>query len=331
MCSMAACANPATASALPQLVEAESGKHVWAEHYDRNLADIFALQDEITEAVTIALVPAIADAEQHRALRKPPGSLDAWAAYQRGLWHLSKASAEDNALAEKFFQLAIDLDPIFAGGYKGLAAALNRAGALFQTRNLEEAQSAEEALARRAVTLDGGDAEARSRLAIALNWRGDHQGAQAEAERALAISPNLADAHGALGVVLTWSGRPKEGLAALKTCIRLDPRAPSLVLRLGQVAVALYFCREYAAAVEAARQAIRSFPDHPRSYLVLAAALGQMGRTAEAKEALEKAIAIAPALFDSYVRGHVLKRYPGVRSEDHAHLMEGLRKAGWVG
>ena len=103
------------------------------------------------------------------------------------------------------------------------------------------------------------------------------------------------------------------------------------MLRLFHIAVALYFCREYAAAVEAARQAIRSFPDHPRSYLVLAAALGQMGRTAEAKEALEKAIAIAPALFDSWVRGHVLKRHPAVRPEDHAHLMEGLRKAGWVG
>jgi adenylate cyclase len=207
-----------------QLVEAETGRHVWAEHYDRDLADIFALQDEITEAVTIALLPVIADAEQHRALRKPPGSLDAWAAYQRGLWHLSKASAEDNALAEKFFQRAIDLDPVFAGGYTGLAAALHRAGVMFQTRNLAEALSAEEALARRAVALDGGDAEARSRLAIALNTHGDHQGAQAEAERALAISPNLADAHGALGVVLTYSGRPTEGLAALKTCIRLDPR-----------------------------------------------------------------------------------------------------------
>jgi len=312
-----------------QLVEAETGNHVWANRYDRYLADIFALQDEITEAVTIALVPAIADAEQHRALRKPPGSLDAWAAYQRGLWHLSKASAEDNALAEKFFQRAIDLDPIFAGGYTGLAAALHRAGVMFQTRDLVEALSAEEALARRAVALDGGDAEARSRLAIALNTRGDHQGAQAEAERALAISPNLADAHGALGVVLTYSGRPTEGLAALKTCIRLDPRAPSLVYRLGQIATALYFCREYAAAVEAARQAIRSFPDRPR--YVLAAALGQMGRTAEAKEALEKAIAIAPEQFDNLVRGYVVERYPGVRPEDYAHMLEGLRKAGWQG
>jgi len=314
-----------------QLVEAETGNHVWANHYDRDLADIFALQDEITEAVTIALMPAIADAEQNRALRKPPGSLDAWAAYQRGLWHLSKASAEDNALAEKFFQRAIDVDPMFVGGYTGLSAVLSPSRVMSQSRDPAGALSAQEAAARRAVALDGGDAEARSRLAIALNSRGDYQGAQAEAERALAISPNLADAHGALGVVLTYSGRPKEGLATLKTCIRLDPRAPSLVLRLGQIAVALYFCREYAAAVEAARQAIRSFPDRPRYYPILAAALGQMGRTAEAKDALEKAIAIAPAGFDSWVRGYVLERHPGLRPEDHAHMLEGLRKAGWVG
>jgi adenylate cyclase len=73
-----------------QLVEAETGKHVWAERYDRDLADIFAVQDEIAEAVTIAIAPAIAQAEQQRAMRKPPDSLDAWAAYQRGLWHLGK-------------------------------------------------------------------------------------------------------------------------------------------------------------------------------------------------------------------------------------------------
>jgi len=98
-----------------QLVEAESGKHVWAERYDRDLADIFALQDEITEAVAIAIVPAIAEAEQQRAMRKPPGSLDAWAAYQRGLWHLSKYTVDDIQLAEKFFRQAIDLDPTFSG------------------------------------------------------------------------------------------------------------------------------------------------------------------------------------------------------------------------
>jgi adenylate cyclase len=105
----------------------------------------------------------------------------------------------------------------------------------------------------------------------------------------------LADAHGALGVTLTFAGRPKEGLAALETCIRLDPHAASLVYRLVQVAVALYFCREYAAAVEAMKPAIRSFPPRSVHYTYLAAALRQLGRTEEARQALEKAISIAPA------------------------------------
>lgn len=301
-----------------QLVEAETSNHVWAERYDRDLADIFAVQDEITQATSIAIAPAIAAAEQQRAMRKPPASLDAWGAYQRGMWHLSKASAEDDALAEKFFQRAIDLDPMFVGGYIGLSAVLSRA---------KGTQSKEEALARRAVALDGGDAEAHSRLALALVARGDHQGARAQAEQALAICPNLAAAHGALGVILAYLGRPKEGLAALETCIRLDPRAPSLVNRLNQVALAHYFCRDYEAAVEAAERAIRSFPDFASPYRWLAAALGELGRTAEAKEMLEKAIAVSPASFDFQVRERPL----WFRPEDHAHMLDGLRKAGWEG
>jgi adenylate cyclase len=122
-----------------------------------------------------------------------------------------------------------------------------------------------------------------------------------------------------------YSGRPKEGLAALETCIRLDPYAPSMVLRLSQVAWALYFCREYAAAVEAAKRAIRTFPDRPGHYRCLAAALGQLGQTEEAREALEKAVSLAPALSDSFAR----RRPRWLRAEDHAHILEGLRKAGW--
>ena len=100
-----------------QLIEAQSGKHVWAERYDRDLADIFAVQDEITLATTVAIAPAIAEAEQQRAMRKPPASLDAWGFCQRGMWHLGKASPADNGLAEQFFRQAIDLDPMFAAGY----------------------------------------------------------------------------------------------------------------------------------------------------------------------------------------------------------------------
>jgi adenylate cyclase len=180
-----------------QLVEADTGNHVWAERYDRDLADIFAVQDEITETATISIAPAIAEAELQRALRKPPGSLDAWAAYQRGLWHLGKFAREDNALAEKFFREAVDLDPTFAGGYRGLGyVQFQAAMSGFQKRSLPEVQSLAEALARRAVRLDGADAEARTFLGEMLLYRGDHDGALAEAERALSMSPNLAGGHG---------------------------------------------------------------------------------------------------------------------------------------
>ena len=246
-------------------------------------------------SATTAIAPAIADAEQQRAMRKPPGSLDAWAAYQRGLWHVSKATPDDNSLAEKFFQQALDLDPSFSGAYGGLATAQAQA-AEFHTRGLAEALSSFETLARRAISLDGADAEARSLLSNALWGRGDYEGALAEAERALATTPNLAYPHHMLGTTLIFSGRPKEG----------------------------YFSQEYAAAVEVAKQAIRSNPDFPNPYRWLAAALGQLGRIGEAKEALEKAMVIVPGSFDMYVR----KRVPWMRPEDHAHMLEGLRKAG---
>ena len=128
-----------------------------------------------------------------------------------------------------------------------------------------------------------------------------------------------------LGATLIFSGSPKEGIAALQRSIRLDPRAPGSEVRLNQMALGFYFAREYAAAVETAKRAIRSYPDFAHPYRWLAAALGQLSRTEEAKEALEKAIAIVPALFERNVR----QRVPWMRPEDHAHMLEGLRKAGW--
>jgi adenylate cyclase len=307
-----------------QLVEAESGKHVWAEHYDRELADIFAVQDEITAAVTIAIVPAVADAELRRAIRKPPQSLDAWAASQRGWWHVSKVTSEDNLLAEKFFQQAIDLDPRFAGAYLGLSIAQSNATD-FQRRSPYERPSSVEVLARQAVALDPANAEARSCLAGALYRSGDYEGGLAEVECALAISPNLAYAHGVLGAILVFSGRPKEGIAALERTIRLDPRDPQRIFRLNQIALGLYFLQEYGAAVDAAKRAIRSYPNFPNTYRWLAAALGQLDRIEEAKAALEKAMLVVPGSLEMSVR----RRVPWMRPEDHDHMLQGLRKAGW--
>jgi adenylate cyclase len=195
------------------------------------------------------------------------------------------------------------------------------------TRSLPEALGLAEALARKAVGLDEADAEARTGLGRVLLTRGDYEGARAEVERALAISPNLASAHGILGGTLIFSGHPRQGLVSLERGIRLDPRDPRSGVSVNQVVLALYFCREYDAAIEAAKRVISSYPDHPLVYRWLAAALGQVGRIDEAREALAKAIAIAPASFDLYVR----QRVPWHRPEDHAHTVEGLRKAGWQG
>ena len=286
-----------------QLVEAETGNHLWAERYDRDLADIFAVQDEITEAVTIAIAPAIGDAERQRAVRKPPASLDAWGAYQRGLWHFGKANAADYRLAEEYFQRAIDLDPNFSRGYTWLALVTGYLGVgVFPIGSLTAGLDASETLIRRALALDGADAEARSLLAEALAARGEYQGALVEATRAVAMTPNLAGAHGALGAVLTFCGRPKEGLISLQTCLRLDALSPLAAVRMNLVAVAQYFSGDYQEAAEAAGHTIRAYPDMPHSYRWLAAALGQLDRMGEAKEALGKAIAVAPATFDMYVR-----------------------------
>ena len=221
-----------------QLIEAGTSNHVWAERYDRDLADIFAVQDELTEALTTALAPAIADAELRRAMRKPPGSLDAWAAYQRGLWHLSKATPDDDATAEKFFKQAIDLDPTFAGGYSALALYQLQAAAIYQKLDLSSAQRSAEALARRAVALDGADAEARSCLGWALQARGEADGALAEIERALCNEsksghrawPQRRDAdlrgtakgraHGSRNVYQARSPRSVSGSTFVAHCVR---------------------------------------------------------------------------------------------------------------
>ncbi len=310
-----------------QLIEVELGTYIWADRYDAHVTDIFAVQDEITHAVSTAIAPAVAEAERHRAVRRPPDNHDCWSAYQRGLWHLSRATPQDNKAAQQCFREAIAMDANFSGGNSGLALAQMQESGLFATRPVAEARISIKAAALRAVTNDESDADAHACLSWALNFDGDYDGALAEARRALTISPNLASAHRALGTTLIFSGEPTQGLAALQTSIRLDPRDPLLPWHLNRVAIAYYFARDYEAAIDAARRVIRLYPDFPLIYRWLAAALGQTGRMDEARDALNKAITIGGGSFDMYVR----ERVPWHRAADYQHMLDGLRKAGWGG
>jgi adenylate cyclase len=308
-----------------QLIDATTGVHVWADRYDRNLADIFAIQDEITQAVASAIAPAIIDAERQRAVRKLPENLDAWEAHQRGMWHMSKNDPAENELARTFFQRAIDLDPNYAPGYGALAWSYMMASSIFGEMTIAEGCKLSEPLVRQAIALDNKDADAHARLALVIFLKGDIEGAIEEAEQALSINGNCADAFGVKGAALVYSGRREEGREAIQQYLRLSPRDPARPIRLAQIAASLYLDGDYEGAVLTATQVIRQYPKHPVAYRWLAASLGQLGRATEAKEALQILRTTSPSSFDIYVK----QLPPQFRSVDHAHMLEGLRKAGW--
>jgi adenylate cyclase len=309
-----------------QLIDAETGNHLWAERYDRDRADVFAVQDEITTAVIRAIGPVVADAEQRRTLREPPGNLGAWEAYQRGLWHLSQYKLEDIPRAREFFNRALELDPTLAAVHTGLAGLYRSESGFFASRPLAEATALAADEARKAVDLDPTDAEAHAHLSSALGGLGDFSAAFDHVERALSIDPNCVFAYHAKGWLLLYSGRPAEGREMTLFAMRLDPRSKLNMRRRGYIAMSYYFEADYENALAVGQRLLADHPGHPWVVLLLAAAFGQLGRTDEACGALGKAKAIAPGAF-VFVR----HRVPWMRQIDYDHMIEGLRKAGWEG
>jgi adenylate cyclase len=307
-----------------QLIEAATGAHLWAERYDRDLADIFAVQDEITESVTVAIGPALAAAERQRAIRKPPDSLDAWEAYHRGLWHFIKQEPTENQHAKPFFQRAIDLDPNFAGGYYGLGLAHLWDGWLYLLRPLPECRDLARPLAQRAVALDDADATAHYALYGVFMLSGDLEGFRTEVERALALDPNHAWALAGLGAYHAYQGQLPEAMTALNKAMRTSPHDPLMWANMMWIMVAQYFSGEDEATFQSAERLIRFRPDKPVAYRYRAAALGQLGRVEEAKRALQESIGLLPGEYSFFVQS----RPPWIPPRQHARLIEGLRKAG---
>jgi TolB-like protein/Tfp pilus assembly protein PilF len=307
-----------------QLIDATTGAHIWAERFDRNWADIFAVHDEITQAMASAIAPAIVRAERQRAMRKPPEDLGAWEVYQRGMWHMSKGDAAENKLARVFFQRAIDLDPSYASAYGALAWSYMAASSAFSEITIAEGCMLSEPLVQKAVALDENDAEARARLALTALLKGDLEGAHQEAQQVLSVNENCADALGVKGAALVYSGRRQEGREAIQQYLRLGPRDIARPIRLTQIAASLYLDGGYEDAALTARQIVRQYPKHPFAYPWLAASLGQLGRVAEAEEVLQILLTTSPSSIDMYVR-----QRPKYCSIEYAPMLEGLRKAGW--
>jgi adenylate cyclase len=311
-----------------QLVDAETGVHIWAERYDRDLADVFAVQDEITAAVTLAVGPAIADAEQQRAARKPPESLNAWDAYARGLWHLARIDLIENEKARALFERAIELDPNFSQAYQGLVYTHLDKIRLLGKGRIDESMKRIEALARRAVALDPSDAKAHAALGWVLQTLGDPQAAVDKATQALALNNNCVEAFQLKGVSLVYLGQHREGCEILMTHLRINPRDDRNWHAIHIISMARYLFGDYEGAIDTARRALHENPNQRLSFRWLVAALGQLGRSIEAETIVRNlASTMPPAWFNEYWSF----RWPWMREEDVANLIDGLRKVGGRG
>ena len=310
-----------------RLVDAETGSHIWAERFNREVSDIFAVQDEITRAITATIEPAISHAERQRAMKKAPGKLDAWESYQRALWHWSKQGTTEYAASKDFLLQAAALDQQFAQPHALLAWLYVSEGTLGMGLSLLESAKLAEAEARTAIELDPDNSMGHAMLAWALDHQGEWALAQEEADVAVTLNPNDPYAQMSKARVLVFTGRASEAQEPLTTALRLDPHGPAAPAVLHHLGLGRYFEKDYPATVSMTRRVIRLFPDFPRPYPVLAAAFGQLGRTEEASAALKAAIAVSPSYFN-FITGDPPAYY---RRGDHEHLLDGLRKAGWQG
>jgi adenylate cyclase len=307
-----------------QLIEAASGHHLWADRYDRELADVFAVQDEIARSITGAIAPGIIAAEIRQAQRKDPDQLDAWDRTVRAHWHNRRFTREDLAEARRLLTEAISLDPTNSMAHADLAFARHFEavfgwgdGPIVSHTRLGEA-------ARKAVATDDNDAMAHTALAIFELFSGHHEEARRRLHRALDLNPNSEFARGYLGVSYAFGGDYEAALPHLEEAIRLSPRSLLLVIWHISKGWAALVAERYEAAVEFTERAREANPEFPDIYAVLASVYGHLGNTAAAREALQQLLHRMPKLTASDER---LAR-PFARPPDRGRFLDGLRKAG---
>jgi adenylate cyclase len=310
-----------------QLIDAASNEHIWAERFDRDLEDIFTVQDEVTHAIVSTVEPHLAASERQRARRKPAANLDAWECYQRGLWHLFRMTPEDSRVALDFLERAIALDPGFASAHAGLSYALYYHVLFDFTADRQADLARAESYARTAIALDENDPFAHIALSRTHTIRGDPESAIEACNRAIALNPSYASAHFGRAHALWHAGRPADAILSHDRAIRLSPRDPLMWAFLASKAIALLLLDRAEEAAELAGHAKRQ--PNPGLFANIAelAALGHLGRREDCRRALEEARRIKPDLSIPFIRQSLPIQDPGTLQR----FLEALRNAGVPG
>jgi adenylate cyclase len=309
-----------------QLIDAATGRHVWAEQYDRELSDVLALQDEVTLAIASALGFEVREAEMARTLGEEVRDLGAWHAFLRGWWHMRRGQWAE---AISFYERARELDPGLAGASWGLVVStvMFRLPAAQSDAERERLVSGALREAERCLDLNSLDPLCHLAMGLAQNSAGEHDRAIASWQRACELDPSLEMAHRYLGWALALGGRPAEALASLEKAARLSPRDPlTNHLTLLAMSWAHFAAGRYPEAIEAAERGRSLLPRSPMPYRTLAASYGQLGRLDEARAALEEERRREPDLSLAKVRRE--NETLGTDPEFLERWLDGLRKAG---
>lgn len=307
-----------------QLIDALSGNHVWAERYDREIADIFDIQDEVTQAIVGAIAPEFLSIEAKRTRRKDPEKLDAWECVMRGRAHLWTFGREDAAEAHRLFKRAIALAP--SGEFGASDLALVHFLEFFYSWGASREQSFAAMLesAQRAVAIDDHDPWAFTILAWSKIFAKRWEEARSAIDRAVALSPNFAPAIGFRGAILALLGNSEEAMPCFDEARRLSPRDSIMATWLmGQFWAEFALARDED-ALRTAEEAIRLAPGNPTYRRQRAAALSSLDRMEDAKAAVADYLRLEPH--------HTIADVSRIPARNQAHLarfVEALRKAGF--
>jgi adenylate cyclase len=302
-----------------QLIDAESDRHVWAERYDRELEDIFAIQDEVTAAIVATLPGRVEAASHDRATNKPTDSMAAYECVLAGKVLHHRSTPQDNAAAQRALERAVALDPKYAHAHAWLACVLGQGWTYGWCADRDATWQRVGEQLQTALALDENDADVHRILAAVNLVRGDHERAMYHQERALSLNPNNDLIVVQQGELLTWLGRPEDGIGWIRKAMRLNPYHPERYWsHLGR---AYFVAQRYPEAVEAFARISR--PDHTH-HAFLAAACAQMGDEVAARAHAGEVTSRQPEFtVDAYLATLHYRH-----ESDRAHHRAALLKAG---
>ena len=305
-----------------ELVDAISGVQCWAEKYDRELTDIFKLQDEITQSVTAAIEPELVAAEGVRSETRSPEDLGAWDLVMRALAHYGRMTTRESETAIDILRQAVRQYPDYGPAHSLLAFALLVSGHVGWIPDSDDYHFAAE-LAHRAARLDNEDPWAR--LALGYLAFSDRQTEEAVRQytQALELNPNFAIAYGYLGWALVFDGQSEEAVRYFQQALRMSPHDPLKAFFYSGTCVAHYYAQRYEEAIEWGRKTIRERPDFTAAQRILCASLAMAGKTEETVKAMARLREIQPNLSIAWIEQHV-----PYTARAMPHFLDGMRKAG---